>query len=212
MSVVSISEFHLNLRQALSQPLPGIDAQSDLAIVNRKVFTQVPSAAKQAAVCAVLYPHENQVRLAYIQRARHDNDRHSGQVSFPGGQVEDIDKTLQDTAIRELFEETGIQANSDQVLGELTSLYIPVSNFQVHPFVIGLDEKPTVLRQESEVDEIFGFNLDKLLKAQILRKKIAGQGFVVQDAPYFELDERTLWGATAMMTNELLAVVRAMGF
>jgi 8-oxo-dGTP pyrophosphatase MutT (NUDIX family) len=204
----SLVHFYSHLREALVRDLPGIEAQRQLAIVGRKLFAQQREDARQAAVCAVLYPHEATIRLAYIVRAAHEDDRHGGQISFPGGKVEVEDEDLSHTALRELREETGISVEKSQVLGALTSLYIPVSNFMVHPFVIGLHEKPEVLRQESEVDEIFGHDLHHLLSLPIGRKQITGYGFTIPSAPYFDLNGRTLWGATAMMTNELLEVVR----
>ena len=209
MTANNISEFYSSLRVSLRTPLPGVDAQLQLAIVGRRVFATTPHTAKQAAVCAVLYPSDNELRLAFIQRTTHDKDHHSGQISFPGGQVEPQDETIEDTAIRELLEETAIDISKSQVLGALTSLYIPVSNFEVHPFVIGLDEKPTVLKQESEVADIFGFDLNQLLDLSIKYKQISGSGFTIPSAPYFDLDGRTLWGATAMMTNELLEAIRS---
>lgn len=204
-----VEAFLLKIKKALSTPLPGADAQMPLGIIPREQYHKAPSRAKQAAVCAVLYPHENKtLRLAFIQRTHHKNDKHSGQISFPGGQVEPSDQNLEQTAIRELEEETGIQISDHHILGRLTSLYIPVSNFQVHPFVIGLQDKPMVMKQDDEVDEIFGYDVEKLLQASILNKDISGYGFTVKQAPYFDLDGKTLWGATAMMTNELLTVIR----
>lgn len=212
MTKVHYSEFYSRLRISLNRPLPGIEAQKELAIVSRRTFARTPQNAKQAAVCAVLYPHSDHiVRIAFIQRAHHDQDRHSGQISFPGGQVEQQDANLMQTALRELHEEIGIEVGDDQILGALSSLYIPVSNFLVHPYVIALNEKPEVLLQESEVAEIFGFDLHKLMQTPILRKEISGHGYTIPDAPYFNIEGRTLWGATAMMTNELLTVVRSMG-
>jgi len=202
--------FYQQVSLALARPLPGVKAQSALAIVNSDRFSVKPDHAKQAAVCAVLYPSEDQfVKLIYIQRALHDQDKHSGQISFPGGQVELADVDLLATAIRELQEETGIEISETNLLGRLSPLYIPVSNFQVHPYVFGITYKPEVLRQESEVDEIFGFELHNLLQAEIQTKRISGYGFSIDKAPFFDLGDKTLWGATAMMTNELLEVIRS---
>lgn len=201
--------FYTTVRAALTRPLPGTDAQAALAIVGRKLFKSPPEGAKKASVCLVLYPHADTLRLAYIQRTHHEKDRHSGQISFPGGQVDPTDADYQAAAIRELEEETGINVTADAVLGQLSWMYIPVSNFQVFPFVIGLDKKPEVFKQDDEVAEIFGFDLDRLLSMPVSRKEIAGRGFTVKDAPYFDLDGRTLWGATAMITNEFLEVIRA---
>ena len=208
MTPDSISAFYDLLRNQLKNPLPGIEAQRKLAIISRRMFASNPNQAKKAAVCSVLYPSEKQIRLAFIQRTSHEKDRHSGQISFPGGQIEERDMDLQHTAIRELLKETGISITERDILGRLTSLYIPVSNFMVNPFVVGLTEKPKVLKQDDEVDEIFGFDLDALLICPIERKPISGHGFTIPDAPYFNLAGRTLWGATAMMTNELLEVIR----
>lgn len=208
MTPGAIQDFYDQLRTQLTKSLPGLEAQRELAIISRRMFASQPKQAKKAGVCAVIYPSSDSLRLAFIQRTMHEKDRHSGQISFPGGQMEDQDDNLQVTAVRELEEETGIMVKPDQVLGSLTPLYIPVSNYIVHPFVIGLGVKPTIWKQDDEVAEIFGCELDKLLKLPIQRKAISGQGFTIPDAPYFDLDGKTLWGATAMMTNELLKVIR----
>lgn len=203
------TSFYSSIKQQLTRPLPGASAQEALAIVGRRVFKSPSDQAKQAAVALVIYPYDTTYRLAYIQRTHHEKDRHSGQISFPGGQVDPSDADYQAAAIRELEEETGITITSDKVLGELSWMYIPVSNFQVFPFVIGLDEKPAIFKQDDEVAEIFGYNIDALLDMPIRKKEIQGRGFTVKEAPYFDLDGRTLWGATAMITNEFLEVIRA---
>ncbi len=211
MQTGELSTFYSELKYALhNRKLPGLAAQLQLAIIGRRAFEYIPKNAKQAAVCAVLYPEKvDRFRIAYIQRTVHEKDRHSGQISFPGGQVEKLDVDLRHTALRELLEETGIEAHNHQILGSLTSLYIPVSNFQVHPFVIGLPTKPSVFKQDDEVDDIFGYGIYRLLNLPILYKTISGGEFTIKRAPYFDLDGRTLWGATAMMTNELLEVIRS---
>lgn len=166
---------------------------------------------RQAAVTIVLFPSPEDISLIFIRRSARSDDHHSGQISFPGGKLEEDDTNLQETALRELKEETGVLTSHENVLGELSPLYIPVSNFNVQPFVIGLSHKPQTARQESEVADIFSFSLTRLLKSQIEYKTLSARGYRLKDVPYYNLDGRTLWGATAMITNEFLSVVRSIG-
>jgi 8-oxo-dGTP pyrophosphatase MutT (NUDIX family) len=144
--------FIQEISNKLAQPLPGREAQYRMAHVVRTTYQAPPTDARIASVLALFYPKNDEWHLVFIERAAsHPGDRHAGQISFPGGKKEPQDQVLSDTALREAEEEIGVRASDIQLLGGLTDLYIPVSNFQVHPFVGWLDYTPEFSPQESEV-------------------------------------------------------------
>jgi 8-oxo-dGTP pyrophosphatase MutT (NUDIX family) len=134
---------------------------------------------------------------------------HSGQISFPGGKYEENDLSLQNTAIRECYEEIGIKEDIE-IIGQLTNLYIPVSGFLVEPFVgICTTINPVFTHQSREVKEIIKLPLNLLLDDAIIKTGIvqSGNDFSIT-APFFLHEEYKIWGATAMILNELKVVLK----
>jgi len=157
----------------------------------------------------LLYPKESQWHFALMQRAPHDKDIHSGQISFPGGRYEESDKTLEYCALRELEEEVGIPTDEVTVIGQLSELFIPVSNFQVYPFVGYLNETPTFIPQPTEVQHVIEVPIE-MLKNASNQKTIdfrVRKNIILKNTPYFDFYENMVWGATAMMLSEFRAVV-----
>ena len=128
-------------RRSLEGPLPGESAQLKMAPTYRGSFPDQKEAIR-AAVLALLYPSGGVAHLVFIKRNEYDGP-HSAQVSFPGGAWEEGDDSLEQTAIRETREELGIQ-DDIEILGALTPLHIPVSNFLVYPFVGWMDDSSCV--------------------------------------------------------------------
>ncbi len=202
------------LKQKLTDPLPGPDAQYKMAHAVRRSNVPPPENARLAAVLALLYPKQADWHLVLIERvSTNPNDRHSGQISFPGGKHEPEDTSLFQTAIREAEEEVGVSANSIQELGSLTELYIPVSNFLVHPFVGYLDHTPTFKPQVSEVQSIIEVPFDYFFdKANIQFTDLQiRNGLTLRRVPYYNVADKILWGATAMMLSELIEVMTVEG-
>jgi 8-oxo-dGTP pyrophosphatase MutT (NUDIX family) len=198
------------LSTALAAKLPGPDAQYAMAHGFRRPYAQAPADARQAGVMALFYPGEQQMELALIKRASSNpNDRHGGQIGFPGGKFEQKDRNLQDTALRETEEEIGVPSQDIEVLGKLTNLFIPVSHFQVHPYVGIIDYRPTFQPQWEEVEAVLEVPVPHLFEAE--RRKTThlkvGNGITLKDVPYFDLRDKIVWGATAMMLNELIQVL-----
>lgn len=174
----------------------------------------VPDNARLSAVLCLLYPVDGVLHVALMKRME-DNTPHSGQVSFPGGRYEQEDTDLQYTALREAGEEMGIMSHQVDVLGPLTSLYIPVSNFNVFPFVGYAVERPAFILSQYEVRQLIEVPLDVFTDdryktvadvvspayPQIIRKVKA----------YRLADGTVIWGATAMMLSELEWLVREHG-
>ncbi len=204
-------ELITQLQHALGKPLPGRVAQFHMAHVGRKLYAEPPDHARKAGVLALLYPRADQWHVALMLRVN-DNaqDRHSGQVSFPGGSFDPLlDRSLLDTALRETEEEIGVPRQDVQVIGALTDLYIPVSNFHVHPFVGFVSDTPLMTPQLKEVQCILEAPLIWLQNpAAQKRVDIAlSQGLVLPQVPCFMVQDHIVWGATAMILSELLALL-----
>ena len=199
------------IKEALAQPLPGRNVQLKMAHANRHIAQATPEDARVACVLALLYPKDKEWHTVLIlRRSNNENDRHKGQVSFPGGQLEDSDPSLEAGALREAEEEVGVLADQVEILGRLTELYIPVSNFLVHPFVGYTTSLPDFKPQLSEVKEILEIPLAKLTDPNTVSQtdiKI-GKNITLKRVPFFNLNNKVVWGATAMMLNEFLEVVR----
>ncbi|MFK7980567.1 MAG: CoA pyrophosphatase [Saprospiraceae bacterium] len=195
------------LKEQLQLPLPGQVAQAKMT--TRAKFTATPKNARLASVLCLLYPKNGAWHLPLIQRVITKNDKHSGQISFPGGKKEATDATNQAAALREANEEIGIKKEDVTLLGDLTPLYVPASNFQVFPFIGCIDYTPTFIRQEREVAEVVEVALNQLIHPKTKKYKTItfGNGYTIKDVPYYDVNGKTVWGATAMMLSEFVTLI-----
>ena len=189
-------------------------SQIKLAPSFRKEFIKLNSNkllnSKKAAVIAALYEDDNNlVRLILILRNTY-NGVHSNQIGFPGGRIEEYDKTLFDTAIRETFEEIGVTVNKEALIRELQEIYIPPSNFNVYPFLVFLNHPPSFVKDYKEVKEIITIDLESLLNCEITQTLIPIPSKLNElntqkniQVPSFKLAGYNVWGATAMMLSEI---------
>src|ERR1051325_6848444 len=142
---MNFQTFTQQLKQRLTQQLPGEEVQFKMAptrrLTYREYYEQGMKSAMQSAVLVCLYPIENKINVALMLRPT-EPGVHSDQVSFPGGRFEETDESLEATALREAHEEVGIESSTLSVLGKLTPLYIPVSNYMVHPFIAVSNSRP----------------------------------------------------------------------
>ncbi len=198
--------------QLLNGSLPGAEAHARMAHAVRKVE---PNPDKQttrdAAVLLTLFEKEpDDWHLIFIRRgSSHQRDKHAGQIGFPGGKAEAEDPDLMYTALREAEEETSIDLTGIDVLGALSPLYITVSKFMVHPYLAYSWKQPKLHPQESEVEEIIEIPLDRFIgdaARQETRIRLS-QGIVLNHVPSFQVNGNTIWGATAMILNELLDIL-----
>mgnify|MGYP000571778551 FL=1 len=197
-----------------SVPLGGLEAQLKLAPETRKISTmkKTRSNAKKAAVLVLFYPGKNnKTHLLLTLRAQY-NGTHSAQVSFPGGKVDLKDKTLQQTALRECFEEVGVSSKKITLVKEMTDIYIPPSNFLVTPF-IGFASQKLNFTRNKEVAQIIEVPLKDLLNdgAIHFENKIFSGASNVQ-IPYFLLNDHKVWGATAMIISEVKELLKSLSF
>ena len=128
---------------------------------------------------------------------------HSAQVGFPGGKLE-TNETLKDAAIRETFEEVGVEVKQEDVIKSMTPIYIPPSNFYVHPFLGIVKHTPSFIKQDEEVEAIIQVKLSHFLDESIIKTKSVTTSYKVNvSVPAYKLNDHIVWGATAMMLSEL---------
>lgn len=211
-----MKDFIENLKQQLQEELPGRDAQYRMSHIIRKINDKpAPEDARVACVMSLFYQKDDAPYLTFIQRtSKNVQDHHRGQIGFPGGKLETSDPTYEAAALRETEEEVGVNANDIKVLGELTPLYIPISNFLVHVFVGYVDYVPDWKLQEEEVDAVIEVPYSLFQNKENWKQKDMRirENVTLRNVPYFDLGQHTLWGATAMMMNELFEVAERKSF
>ena len=204
-------KFKDELVQAFTRPLPGKAAHELLKPylkINKNLDAPRLLNPKSGAVMSLIYPIENIPHILFIERPVYDGV-HSGQIAFPGGKIEQEDATFLDAALRETQEEIGIERSLISVIGPLSEIYVLASNFIVYPYVGILDEIPSLLLEEKEVANTLSIPLHRFFEHEIVKEKPikSALGFTLM-APYYDLDGKVLWGATAMMVSELCAIIR----
>lgn len=195
------------LRARFAEPLPGHDTFLALGGYQRSDLEQALRTApppRHSAVLALLYPKETAMHLLLMVRPTYEGV-HSGQVSFPGGKQEPTDRDLSHTALREFGEETGGATDGIELLGKLSSVYIPPSRMLVTPFVGYAQHMGPWNPDSKEVARLLEVPLELLLVKEVLKRReqyIPLMGGMVE-VPYFDVEGEVVWGATAMMIAEL---------
>ena len=194
-----------------SAKIGGLESQFRLAPKMRLNYNAEKIAAsnpKRAAVLALFYPNKNgETCFLLTQRASYSGT-HSAQISFPGGKIEKSDKNLKETALRETFEEVGVYKENIIVLREITDVYIPPSNFLATPFIAFTKEKP-IFNTNHEVEHVFDVLVKDLLdNTNITTINITTSYAKNIDVPCFKLNDYIVWGATAMILNEIKELLK----
>ena len=167
--------------------------------IEKKAFTP-------AAVLILLYPIEDKWHFFLTKRT--DNvEHHKGQISLPGGMLEK-GESHKEAAIRETFEELGVQSRDINIIGPLTPLYIPISNFKIFPFVGWLKSAPKLHIQSKEVSKVFSPSIYSLTDPKT--KKIKNSILLGQKVqiPFFKLKNEVVWGATSMILSEFKKILK----
>lgn len=204
------------MRAALARPLPGLPVQMGMAPVPRPGTERILDPfldCRRAGVLVLLYPaHVGQSArlpgdLCLVLTRRTDVvDNHRGQISFPGGSMDPGEDAVA-TALREAQEELGVDPTCLEVLGLLSPLYIPPSGFCIFPVVAYAAERPAFTPNPDEVAEVLEIPISHLLNPATRREEvwqIRGQNVRV---PFYAVGPHKIWGATAMVLCELLALL-----
>ena len=199
------------LQRKLQEDLPGTDSHQKM-MRNRRISAEVAKKGdtnpRLSAVLIALYPEGDQFHTVFIRRNEYKGV-HSKQVSFPGGKMEDTDRDLYHTALREAEEETGIISNDVEIIGELTEVYIPPSNFLVLPVVGVLKEKPLFVPDPIEVNRIITSPVNRIMERNVIQETEVNvdRYNLPLKVKYFDIDNEVVWGATAMMLSEFRDVL-----
>ncbi|MBI3141297.1 MAG: CoA pyrophosphatase [Bacteroidetes bacterium] len=186
--------------------LPGRDAQLLMGHSQRnreyaQLFGTKPH--RLGAVLVLLYPLEGRAYFPLLLRHQYPGV-HSGQVGLPGGSHDPGDPSLEATALRETWEEIGVMPQDVQILGPLTDLYIPPSNFHVHPYVGFMEWRPAMVKDDREVAKLLETPLAHLLQqGNGNRQRVRLAQGMNAETPCYLLENEIVWGATAMILCEL---------
>jgi 8-oxo-dGTP pyrophosphatase MutT (NUDIX family) len=164
--------------------------------------------AKLSAVMCLLFEKQSNIYGVLIER-QDDGGKHSGQIAFPGGKIELTDQSLLETALRETEEEIGIKKELIEPIGALTPVFIPVSNYMVHPFIGILKDQTEYILCEDEVKSVIEFNLKDLLDEKCKTFKTISNhlGHNLKNVPCFILNDKIVWGATSLILNEIKTIL-----
>ena len=200
----SLSSLEAHLKYRLTLPLPGAAAQWKFAPhPARKDWRPElqPATARQAAALILIYPGSEGPSFILTER-RHDLPHHPGQISLPGGGL-DAGEDPEQGALREAHEEIGIRPRDVRVIGALSTLWVIVSNFVVHPIIGVVDARPEFRAEPREVEALIEAPIAALTnEANVKTQQRVREGILVR-YPYFEIDGHEIWGATAMILGEL---------
>jgi 8-oxo-dGTP pyrophosphatase MutT (NUDIX family) len=208
---VRFAELIARLRAALLAPLPGARAQDRLSPRPGRVWPKTfdPATIRHAACLLLLFPRGDRAHLVLTLRAE-TLGRHGGQVSLPGGVIEP-GESFEQAALREAQEEIGLEPSIVQTLGALTPLDIPVSGFRLHPIVGAAGDRPALHASDGEVARILEVPLEQLVDpARLVWRKSTRDGRDVT-VPTFVVEGADIWGATAMVLAEFLALLHEGG-
>jgi 8-oxo-dGTP pyrophosphatase MutT (NUDIX family) len=200
------------IEKGLRAPLPGISAQLRMVPEPRpghKAYFEVEETCLKAGVLTLLYEKEGRLCLLLTRRTERVL-HHRGQISFPGGE-QHPGESIEATALRETEEELGLDLGTVRVLGKLTPLYIPPSNFCIYPTVAFLPGAPDFRPQPDEVAQVIEVPVCHLADPENRRREVRTIRGLTVDVPFYEFQENKIWGATAMVLAEFLALLENPG-
>jgi 8-oxo-dGTP pyrophosphatase MutT (NUDIX family) len=197
-----------DVKRAMQRPLLGLEAQARMAPPYRRDQIAVmlnPPACKQAGVLILLYPLDGQLCFPLTKRPE-SVEYHKGQISLPGGSQEN-GESLYQTALREAQEEVGVAADSVELIGQLSQLYVPPSNFCIRPFVGYVAQRPNFQIEAVEVAELIEAPLGALFDPATTRMEDWEIRGGVWPIPFYQFGPHKVWGATAMILSEFAAML-----
>lgn len=206
-----MQDFELYLKNRLLEPLPGQLAQKKMEPVptdfkvHRNYYDYDENEVRKSGVLVPLISGQNDVEVVLTLRS--NNIIHGGQISFPGGGLEQ-NETFVEAALREANEEIGLAENEVEILGQLTSLYISHSENLVEPIVGFIGDHCKFIADPGEVAEVFKVSLNELIDQNNIVREQWNLHNRYFEVPYWKIHHVPLWGATAMMMSELVEIYR----
>jgi 8-oxo-dGTP pyrophosphatase MutT (NUDIX family) len=203
----------LTLQEKINYNLPGVEAHTafyPLRFIKHNAEDYLNF--RKSAVAVHIYPNDepsNEFSILLIERSEYEGT-HSKQIAFPGGKVDPDDESLEYTARRESFEEVEIPFDAGTFIGKLTEVNIPVSKFNVMPFVFFHEKLPPLKKNEREVNEILSISISELVdesNRKAISIKVSNE-LTMPNVPCFIIQEKIIWGATALILNELKIICK----
>lgn len=209
---MDFQEFLRYVPKLIEAKLPAFDAHIKMAPLERleslKNNNNDDEIPRKAAVLMLFYPKNDRTHLVLIVRNSYIGI-HSAQIAFPGGKYEFEDENYAKTALRETHEEVGIHPDKIEILKQFTELYIPPSNFMVHPFLGISKEELVFVLEPSEVANIIELPLSVFLDDALVTDTNLSTSYAADiNVPAFKIQEHIVWGATAMILSELKEVLK----
>lgn len=193
------------LKKIQNATLEGENAHQVYSPPYRPLFSYEEILAKNpkfAAVNILLYLKNNEWYFPLMVRSTNDRDRHSGQISLPGGKKEEYDINFEETAKRETSEEMGIDIYYNRIIREMSPIYIPPSNFYVKAFVSYTKKNPQFILQETEAVELIEFPVATLLNLSEQPEMMVLPSSRGVEVPVINFNSYSIWGATSMILSE----------
>ena len=193
------------LKKIQNATLEGENAHQVYSPPYRPLFSYEEILAKNpkfAAVNILLYLKNNEWYFPLMVRSTNDRDRHSGQISLPGGKKEEYDINFEETAKRETSEEMGIDIYYNRIIREMSPIYIPPSNFYVKAFVSYTKKNPQFILEETEAVELIEFPVSTLLNLSEQPEMMVLPSSRGVEVPVINFNNYSIWGATSMILSE----------
>jgi mutator protein MutT len=188
-----------DIAKALANKLPGAKSHRKMLPPNRVLTApQTKLRVKQSSVLLLLFKEDNELKACLIKRTA-NMKYHAGQIALPGGKIEK-GETAEETALRETFEEVGIEPDKITILGKLSEFYVEVSRFQIQPIVGWLQNRPVFKTNRDEVEKVIIFSLKKMKSpfCEVEMNTVTGR----MKVPCIQFENEIIWGATAMILAE----------
>lgn len=202
-----LAKLEARLAPDIRSSLPGADAHAHLAPIPRRQWPKDfnPGRIRHAAGLLIVFPVGDRPHVVVTERAQ-TLERHSGQISLPGGVVEP-GETFEHAALREAHEEIALAPDAARVLGALTPIDIPVSGFRLHPIVAAAPMRPAMQPSDGEVARILEIAIEELLDPSHLATAVRNRDGRNVTVPAFHVGGVEIWGATAMILAEFLVLL-----
>ncbi len=199
------------LEKRVQEPLPGSASHQKMkpSLVNgAPLKLKHSSPPRKGGVLILLYQEDDEIRFPLIQRPTYEGI-HSGQIALPGGKFEDSDIDQYQTALREANEEVGVDQKDIEVIGSLSEFFVAASNYMVLPVIGRINYKPNFLPEPREVEDVITPRINQLITPEFVKEKemVVRNGYKLL-CPYYDLENRTVWGATAMMLSEFVEILK----